>query len=76
VGPQKASAPDLLDLSASFPTTDHSTPHHFYFWFGISGNTVYLIKSDLISRSVEVIIAIFHSFPLPVLSGVPQGCPG
>ena len=63
----------LLDFSKAFDCVPHQRLLHKLNYYGISGPTLYWIKSFLSDRTQHVSINGSHSALANVTSGVPQG---
>ena len=63
----------LLDFSKAFDCVPHQRLLHIINYYGISGPTLYWIKSFLSDRTQHVSINGSHSALANVTSGVPQG---
>ena len=63
----------LLDFSKAFDCVPHQRLLHKLNYYGISGPTLYWIKSFLSDRTQHVSINGSHSALANVISGVPEG---
>ena len=63
----------LLDFSKAFDCVPHQRLLHKLHYYGISGPTLYWVKSFLSNRTQHVSINGSHSALANVTSGVPQG---
>ena len=63
----------LLDLTKAFDRVPHMRLCNKLSYYGINDNTLKWIKNFMHGRTQQVIVEGYHSSPINVTSGVPQG---
>ena len=63
----------MLDLTKAFDRVPHMRLCNKLSYYGINDNTLKLIKNFLHGRAQQVIVEGYHSSPINVTSGLPQG---